>query len=405
MLKKRPRRCLQRRAAEGAEIEDRNFPRRALRLCGASNVLFPHPARLGVVIAICIYCLAQSRDEWVQFRGDSQLTGVSAAVLPKTLKVLWTYEAGDSVESSAAIAGGSVFVGSQGGYLIALDLQKGGLKWKYPTKEGIGESSPAVANGIVYVGDLGGILHAVDAGSGKMLWTFKTASEIKSSPVLVDDKLLIGSYDGNLYCLAARTGKLVWKFQTDNYVHSTPSVAGGLTYIAGCDEVFRGIRISDGQQAFEIPAAGYIAASPALAGDHAYFGTFSNEVLGVDLRARKILWHYEHPERHFPFYSSAAVWGDRVVLGGRDKYVHCINAKTGKAIWTFLTKARVDSSPAIAGDRVYIGSGDGRFYVLDLAKGAKIWEFNAGGPISVSPAVAAGHIVIGTQDGRIYCFG
>jgi len=45
---------------------------------------------------------------WSQFRGSPRLTGVSAATLPPTLKVLWTYETGDAIDSSAAIADGSV---------------------------------------------------------------------------------------------------------------------------------------------------------------------------------------------------------------------------------------------------------------------------------------------------------
>jgi outer membrane protein assembly factor BamB len=85
--------------------------------------------------------------------------------------------------------------------------------------------------------------------------------------------------------------------------------------------------------------------------------------------------------------------------------VHCLNAKTGKSLWTFLTRARVESSPAVAGGRVYVGSSDGRFYVLDLAGGAKLWEFDAGAPLSASPAISRGRIVIGSQDGRVYCFG
>jgi glucose dehydrogenase len=68
------------------------------------------------------------------------------------------------------------------------------------------------------------------------------------------------------------------------------------------------------------------------------------------------------------------------IIGGRDKIVHCINSKTGKIIWTFMTKSRVDSSPAIAGDRVYVGSNDGRLYTLDLTTGKQLGEFNAGAP-------------------------
>jgi outer membrane protein assembly factor BamB len=142
-----------------------------------------------------------------------------------------------------------------------------------------------------------------------------------------------------------------------------------------------------------------------LVGGIAYYGTFANDVLAVDLKSRKTLWRYEHPERHFPFYSSAAVAGGRVILGGRDKIVHAIDQKTGQAAWTFTTGARVESSPVIAGSRVYVGSGDGKFYVLDLETGTKLWEFDSGASIVASPALASGRIVIGSQDGILYAFG
>ena len=112
-----------------------------------------------------------------------------------------------------------------------------------------------------------------------------------------------------------------------------------------------------------------MGASAAIAGGAAYVGTFENEVIGIDMKARKVMWTYRHPERLFPYYSSAAFSQGRVVLGGRDKMVHALDAKTGKAHWTFMTNARVESSPAIVGNRVFVGSTDGRLYELDLAQG------------------------------------
>jgi outer membrane protein assembly factor BamB len=251
---------------------------------------------------------------------------------------------------------------------------------------------------------LGGWLNALNASDGKKLWAFKTNGEIKSSPVVVGDRVLIGSYDEHLYCLSARTGALQWKFKTNGPVHSTPGIADGMAFIAGCDELFRAIRLSDGKEVFNVSSGAYTGASPALREGLAFYGTFDNEVLGVNLAERKVDWRYEHPQRKFPFYSSAAVTSTRVVVGGRDKMVHGMTLQ-GKAVWTFATRARVESSPAIADGRVFVGSNDGRFYVLNLNSGAKVWEFNAGGPLSASPAIANGRIVIGSQDGRLYCFG
>src|SRR5262245_64645657 len=173
-------------------------------------------------------------DRWTQFRGSPALTGISSATLPPTLKLLWTYEAGDAIESSAAIVDGVVYVGSQTGELHAVNLADGSLKWKYKASEdGIGESSPAVADGRVYIGDLSGVVHAVDVASGKAVWTFKTGSEVKSSPVVTEGKVLIGSYDSSLYALGAKDGKEIWKVRTNGYVHATPAVVDGIAYVTG----------------------------------------------------------------------------------------------------------------------------------------------------------------------------
>lgn len=283
------------------------------------------------LLLLVLATLAGAADEWPQFRGNPQLTGVAAGAVPDNLRLLWTYEAGEAVDSSAAISGGVVYAGVQSGDLVAIDLGSGKLRWKYRVQDGIESSSPAIHDGVVYIGDLAGLLHAVGAADGKPRWTFKTDAEIKSSPVPLGDRVLIGSYDGNLYCLSA-AGKLLWKFTTENYVHSTPGIWEGVAYFGGCDEAFHGIRIADGKEVLQFPAGGYTAASPAMAGQWAYFGTFSDNVEGVHLRRKRIAWTYEHPDRHFPFYSSAAVTGDRLVVGGRDKMVHCLNLKTGKAV-------------------------------------------------------------------------
>jgi eukaryotic-like serine/threonine-protein kinase len=358
--------------------------------------------------AVALPQAATPATNWYQFRGNQQLTGLSGLTgLPPTLRHLWTFEAGESIESSAAVVGGTVFVGSHKGELVALSLENGSVYWRYNAGGEIGESSPFFngQDNLVYVGDLRGVLHAVGARDGRPAWTFRTNSEIKSSPVAVGNRVLIGSYDQHLYCLNARTGALIWKVRTNGPVHATPAVVNGIAYIAGCDEVFRAIRVSDGRELFQVASGAYTGASPALMSGVAYYGTFNNDVLAVNLRTRSISWRYKHPERQFPFYSSAAVSQGRVVVGGRDKMIHCLSAATGKSLWTFATRARVESSPAIAGGRVYVGSNDGRFYVLDLSSGALLWEFNAGAPLSASPGVGSGRIVIGAQDGRLYCFG
>jgi len=188
-------------------------------------------------------------------------------------------------------------------------------------------------------------------------------------------------------------------------VHATPAVVNGTIYFAGCDERFRAVRAADGRVLFEIPIGANTGSSSAVEGTRAYLGTFDNEVLGLDLTAKKIAWRYRDPDRQFPFYASPALIGGRVVIGGRDKSVHAIDAATGRVAWKFTTRARVDSSAAISGGRVIVGSSDGKLYMLDAQSGKKLWEYDVGDALTASPAISGGRIVIGAQDGRLFCFG
>ena len=369
-----------------------------------------------LVLALASGAAAQDGGEWPQFRRDAGLTGIAASPLGHELELKWSVPLGFSVESSPAIAGGFVYATSLPGVLVKLNLEDGAEAWRYRPgaaeaeagefeEDRFGESSPAVADGTVFVGDLMGTLHAVDAASGEVRWQFATGAEIKSSPVVADELVLIGSYDEHFYGVDRATGEARWSLQTEGPVHATPGRSGGLAWVTGCDAVLRGVRITDGTEMLRFDSGAYTAASPAIADGTLYYGTFNNEVLAVDVNAGELRWRYEHPERHFPFYASAAITDDLVIVAGRDKLVHGLDRETGEARWTFRARARFDSSPAVAGNRVYAGNADGRLYVLDLETGEKLSEFHAGAAIMGSPAVAGDRIVFGTQDGTLFALG
>ena len=356
---------------------------------------------------ILIYSIEQSQassDDWLSFRGNPQLTGVATGELPENLELLWTFETEDGIESTAAIAAGTAYVGTLDGCLYAINLENGGLKWKYQASGEI-KSSPTVFRNVVHFGDGMGVFHAVDTQTGEPRWTFEAEAEIISSANVAQDRLLFGSYDQYLYCLSAEDGSLAWKFETEGYIHGTPAIVNGAVVISGCDGYLRIINITDGVEQQKIALGDYVGASPAILNNRAYAGTFGNQVLCAELENSEILWWYQHPERHFPFYASAAVTTDIVVIGGRDKMIHALKPQTGEPLWTYPAKSRVDSSPVIVGERVFFGTVGGELVVLNLNSGEKVWEFVTGASIIASPSVAAGKLVIGANDGRIYCFG
>ena len=44
-----------------------------------------------------------------------------------------------------------------------------------------------------------------------------------------------------------------------------------------------------------LDTAAYTAASPAVAAGVAYYGTFANDVVAVDINAKKVKWRFEDP--------------------------------------------------------------------------------------------------------------
>ena len=126
---------------------------------------------------------------------------------------------------------------------------------------------------------------------------------------------------------------------------------------------------------------------------------------GVNWRKPAIVWIYQHPQRQLAYRSSAAVTDRAVFVGGRDKNVHAIDRASGKVLWTFPTRGRVDSSPVLVGSRVFVGSADGRLYAINAESGKEIWQYDAGKGFTASPAVGGRRLMIGNDDGVLYCFG
>jgi outer membrane protein assembly factor BamB len=153
----------------------------------------------------------------------------------------------------------------------------------------------------------------------------------------------------------------------------------------------------------QIESEAYIASSAAVMDGLGYVGNYGNIVICFDPKSGDIKWKYR--DRNFPYYSSAALTADRVIIGCRDKRLHCIDRATGKGVWTFQSRGQVDSSPVICGDAIIVGSEDGRLYCVNLADGNERWAYDIGGAVTASPAVADGLIIVGSEDGNLYAFG
>ncbi|MBA7677276.1 putative protein YxaL [subsurface metagenome] len=368
--------------------------------------------------------------EWAMFRHDLGHSGTadSSGILPQG-KLKWVFSTGAPIHSSPAVAGGTVYIGSQDFKLYALDAATGAKFWEYKTGGWI-ESSPAIVNGVVYFGSNDGRLYALDAHSGEKLWDFKTRYPIMSSPAVADDIVYFGAGDYYVYALDAVTGEKLWDFKAEGWVNSSPTVANGVVYVGSGSDLCYALHALSGRLRLHFKSYYPVFSSPAVDGETVYFSNSSGYLYAVDGSARNWLWEHEikphwiqlwamglplptpPPQSGFLWglklgkvaYSSPVVTDDTLYIGSDNKLV-AIDLQSHQKRWEFETEGQqymVRSSPALVGTTIYVGSEDGRLYAVDAATGEKLWDVLTGGRITSSPAVANGTVYIGSHDGNLY---
>lgn len=81
------------------------------------------------------------------------------------------------------------------------------------------------------------------------------------------------------------------------------------------------------------------------------------------------------PRQIFDRAFHAVVAQGRVYFGSTaDDKVYCLDAKTGRELWSFYTEGPVRLAPTIADGRAFFGSDDGSVYCLDAATGQPVWQ-------------------------------
>jgi polyvinyl alcohol dehydrogenase (cytochrome) len=174
---------------------------------------------------------------------DAPAAGLTPDQVPR-LKLKWAFGfPGDvNLNSQPSVAGGRVYVGSQGAKVYSLSAATGCIHWWFataaPVRSAVSvggietESGPRLA---AFFGDSSAVVYAVDASTGTLLWKAKVddhlAARITGSPAFHHGRLYVpvasieeGSatmanyeccrFRGSVVALDGATGKQLWKTYT-----------------------------------------------------------------------------------------------------------------------------------------------------------------------------------------------
>jgi eukaryotic-like serine/threonine-protein kinase len=212
----------------------------------------------------------------------------------------WRAQINGRVRATPAVHNGFVVVGSWGGRIYALDLRTGSERWVHRTegdtldskKFGFDrravQSSAAIADGSVYVGSRDGAVYALDLATGKRRWRVShRGSWVIGSPTVHASKVFAGSSDGHfIHALDPRTGQEIWNLPTGANVLASPLAVGNSLIIATArtDAAAGDLLALDpaaGTVRWRLPLDEASNSSPAAANGELYLGTEAGTVLAV----------------------------------------------------------------------------------------------------------------------------
>ena len=141
-----------------------------------------------------------------------------------------------------AIAKGVVYVGSNDGFLYALDAAEGTHVWRFDTHGDEWKAvtpSPIIVDGAVYCGSRNPFFYAFDAATGKEKWRFSFgASWVESSAAFDNGVIYVGSSDADkVFAIDAATGEKRWEYKAKGATWSSPAVGDGVVYIGDVDYI------------------------------------------------------------------------------------------------------------------------------------------------------------------------
>ncbi len=282
----------------------------------------------------------------------------------------------------------------------------------------------------------------VNRDTGKVIWTDRSPGNNIlhgqwSSPAYGvfggQAQVLFGGGDGWLYSFdpAGENGqsKLLWKFDcnpkdsvytlnraTRNHLIATPVVYDGLVYIAVGEDPEHGEGnghlwcIDPTKRGDVSPTLVYNSSAPDKPIAHkrlqalvAKDGDFER-----DNPNSAAVWHYignnpkDFEQSMHRTCGTAAIKNDLLVVADFAGVVHCVDAKSGKAYWTYDMLAGSWASALIVNDLIYVSDEDGDISIFKLSKEFElVGEHNMGSSVFTTPIVANDTLFIANRN-RIF---
>ncbi|WP_295803250.1 outer membrane protein assembly factor BamB [uncultured Microbulbifer sp.] len=311
-----------------------------------------------------------------------ELTEISESV---RLREVWSKNIGDIDALRYAmlkpgIIDGKVVAANSDGDVFAFERATGKRFWKVDLDQSI-SGGVGVGQGLAVVADYRGRIVALNLEDGSQRWTTQLSGEVVATPAVGAGMVVVQTVDGKLLGLDAATGEQRWRHNTALPVltlrgTSSPVISGGVVFagldngklvaLGATDGVTRWEqRVAIPQGSAELERVVDIDGAPVVRGELVFAASYQGRVVALSREDGRGLWARDASTNH-----NVAVGAGLVFLSGADGSVHAYNVGNGQIEWSNSELLRRQlNGPAYFGDVVVVGDLDGYLHALDPSTG------------------------------------
>ena len=285
-----------------------------------------------------------------------------------------------------AYGGGTLFVNTGFGEVVALDPATGAAIWDQDI-DAQGGGSATYFDGRVYVSARDSVGWAIDAETGRVQWQLSGTPSASgyvggAGPAVTDDLAIFPFASGELLAVFRRGGVQRWNA-------TVLGARSGVGYAA----------ISD------------VAAEPVVSGRRVYAANPAGRLVALDVFNGERIWTARSGSLKAP-----VIAGGSVFFVSDQNELTRLNADTGETIWTtelpLFTQERARRQktifghygPVLAGGRLWVASSDGLLRGFDPVSGQQVVSADIPGGAATPPVVASGTMYVVTTRGQLIAF-
>jgi outer membrane protein assembly factor BamB len=407
-----------------------------------AGTLTKNVAAPAVAVAPVLPCPGAERN-WPRFRGPSG-QGEAVGAAPPTewdaagKNILWRTKVPGHGNSSPIVWGDRVFLTSADDKgaersVLCFDRGDGRLLWTRPAppkppepavrdKNGYATSTP-VTDGervIAFFGSCGLVCFDFD---GILQWQYadfkvRTTHGTGSSPLLYHDLVILiqdqNQSESVFVALDKRTGKVAWKGDRGRAMTwSTPIViktGDRDELVMAGQETVKAYDPLTGKELWSLNGPTHEVIPAIVVGRGLIYSASGRNGPTLALRPggdgdvteTHLAWRSVRNGPHVP---SPCLVNGRLYTANDTGVFTCLDAATGKLVYTERINDRFSASPVVAGDLMWFAAESGVTYVIRASdRFEPVAKNDLGSPILASPAAIDGTLILRTQD-ELVCIG